>query len=87
MSAGSPFCMTAQTFAAAGLRRSTAGSDGSSFTDQAGWKTPRASRFWIATVTAAGGSGNLTDSWKPRGRSLASGVVSHSPYTLAKPRE
>jgi len=43
------------------------------------------SRFLMTTCTGAEGSGNRTDSWNVRDTRRASPVVSHSPYTDAKP--
>jgi hypothetical protein len=60
---------------------------GSTATDQTSRKRPPSPRFLRTTLTGPAGSGKRTDSWKARGRSLASAVVSHSPKMLANPRE
>ena len=55
--------------------------------DQICWNAFCASRFFSTICTGFFGHGKRSDSWNVAGRSFASGVVSHSPYTDAKPRE
>src|SRR5687767_4714617 len=60
---------------------------GSTSVDQTGANELSVWRFRTATRTGAAGHGNRSDSWNVRCVVRTSGVVSHSPYTDAKPRE
>jgi hypothetical protein len=60
---------------------------GSMTVDQICWNACRASRTFSVTCTGSFGHGKRSDSWNVAARSFASGVVTYSPYTDAKPRE
>ena len=62
-------------------------SAGSRSTVQTSWKRLLASRLLSTTLKGRAGRGKRRDSSKVRADRRASAVVSHSPATLANPRE
>ncbi len=88
LSAGSPLFWIVTTGPGdAGAAVSMKTSFGSTRRTQTSRKTLRGSRFLSEIWTGASGTGKRSDSEKVRESSFASPVVSHSPYTDAKPRE